>query len=252
VRMIVADRRLTPVSSGALIQRLIEIETYRVLALLGLPMAQKLAPSVRRIEMALPELLRSMGKTQGLDANRTMLDKLTVFATEIESGAAESLYRFGATRAYGELVSLRLQAIKETPVPHHSTLSSFLARRFQPALRTCTSLENRQALLSTKIARIAELLRTRVDIEMESQNIEELRQMAERQRLQLRLQQTVEGLSVAAITYYVSSVAYLIFDGLHEWGLPISPAVWTAAAVPFVFLAVTLVVWRIRHANRHI
>lgn len=250
VRFLVVDRRLSPMSAGALAQRLLEIETYRLLALTGLPLAQKLAPSVRSIETALPTLLRSMNERRGLDANRDLLDQLTLLATDLESGAAESLYRFGATRAYGDLVRRRLEALKEVRVPGHSTLGSFLARRFEPALGTCAALEARQSDLSAKIARAAELLRTRVDVEMESQNMEELRQMAERQRLQLRLQQTVEGLSVAAITYYVSSILHLLFEGAHDAGWRIDPQVATAAAVPFVAGLVAWQVWRIRRRHR--
>ena len=200
VRLLVIDATLSPQSAGALVQRLLEIETYRMLALLGLPLAQRLAPAIRRIESELPTLLLSMERERGLAADRALLDRLTALATELETGAAESLYRLGATRAYHALVLSRLDAIRESRAPHHTTFASFMARRLSPAMLTCANAEERQANLSSKIARIAELLRTRVDIELESQNADQIRQMAERVRLQLRLQQTVEGLSIAAIT----------------------------------------------------
>ncbi len=73
--------------------------------------------------------------------------------------------------------------------------------------------------------------------------------MAERVRLQLRLQQTVEGLSIAAITYYISSVLHLLFEGAHSSGLHVDANVATGAAVPIVFAAVAFVVWRIRHTH---
>ncbi|MDE2578148.1 MAG: DUF3422 domain-containing protein [Hyphomicrobiales bacterium] len=250
VRILIADRTLSPASAGALAQRLIEIETYRMLALLGLPMAQRLVPVVRRIESELPALLLSMKNESGLEANRALLEKLTALATELETGSAESHFRFGATRAYAELVRARLDAIKEKRIPHHSTFSSFLARRLNPAIRTCANIEERQNELGRKIARIAELLRTRVDVELESQNADQIRQMAERVRLQLRLQQTVEGLSVAAITYYISSVLHLLFEGMHGAGFHVNPAVATGLSVPFVLALVGYTVWRIRHAHK--
>lgn len=250
VRMLVADKNLSPQSAGALVQRLLELETYRMLALLGLPMAQRLAPSIRRIEGELPALLASMERERGLEANRALLDRLTALATELEAGAAASLFRFGATRAYHELVRARLEAVRETRMAHYSNFGSFLDRRLSPAIRTCATIEQSQANLSSKIARIAELLRTRVDVELESQNTDQITQMAERVRLQLRLQQTVEGLSIAAITYYVSSVLHLVFEGAHEAGLHFNPSLATGAAVPLVFAAVAFVVWRIRHRHK--
>jgi uncharacterized membrane-anchored protein len=74
--------------------------------------------------------------------------------------------------------------------------------------------------------------------------------MGERVRLQLRLQQTVEGLSIAAITYYVASVFHLIFDGLHVRGWPVEPTVATALMLPFIFVAVAFTIWRVRHRHR--
>ena len=170
------------------------------------------------METELPALMRKMQDSAGLEANRMLLDRLTAIAAELETASAESTFRFNATRAYDELIGLRLEAVKEMRIPHHSTLGSFLARRLAPAIRTCASVQERQLDLSSKIARLANLLRTRVDIELESQNGAQLRQMAERVRLQLRLQQTVEGLSIAAITYYISSVVHLLFEGAHAAG----------------------------------
>jgi uncharacterized membrane-anchored protein len=250
VRVLVIDRGLGPERAGALAQRVLEVETYRTLALLGLPEAQRLAPSVNHIERRLAEVTEAMRRSEGLSANHKLLDNLTGLAAELEAGAAASLFRFGASRAYSEIVQLRLQTVGERPVGGYPTWSSFLARRMAPAMRTCTTMAERQADLSTKLARAANLLRTRVDVEVEQQNRALLRSMNERTRLQLRLQATVEGLSVAAISYYVVSLfAYLIKAG-HEAGLPIDPALATAAFVPIAVLSVWWVVRRIR--RRHI
>lgn len=249
VRILVVDRGLTPAQGGALVQRLLEIETYRVLALLGLPQAQELGPSVRRIETELPRLMQEMQRSEGFEANHRLLDRLTALAAELEAGAAGSLFRFGATRAYDELIRLRLEAIGERPIAGLASWSGFLSRRFAPAMRTCAATEERQASLSRKLARAAQLLRTRVDVDLESQNRDLLRAMNERARLQLRLQQTVEGLSVAAITYYVASLAHLVLEGLHKAGVPVDPTIGTAVVVPFALAGVALVVRRIR--RRH-
>ena len=249
IRILVIDRGLDPERAGAAVQRVLELETYRTLALLGLPEAQRLAPSINRIERRLGEVTEQMRSTEGLTANHKLLDELTALAAELEAGGAASLFRFGASRAYNEIVQLRLQTLGERPVKGFSTWSSFLARRMAPAMRTCVMIEERQANLSTKLARAANLLRTRVDVELEQQNRDLLQSMNERTRLQLRLQATVEGLSVAAITYYVVGLFSYVAEAASEAGVPIHPGYATAAVVPFVALFIWGLVRRIRKRN---
>lgn len=251
VRILVADRGMDAERAGALVQRVIEVETYRTLALLGLPEAQRLAPSIAACERRLVEVTEQMRRASDLASNHKLLDELTALAAEVEAGAAASVFRFGASRAYEEIVEQRLQTIGERKVGGLPTWTSFLARRMKPALRTCVTIENRQSSLSLKLARAANLLRTRVDVELEQQNQELLKSMNARTRLQLRLQTTVEGLSVAAITYYaVGLFAYLV-KAAHDSGrMLIEPSIVTAAFVPIAALAIWWTVRRIR--KKHI
>ncbi len=250
VRILVVDRGLGAERAGALVQRVVELETYRTLALLGLPEAQRLSPSITRIEKRLAEVTEEMRRTEKLTDNHRLLDELTALAAELEAGAAASLYRFGASRAYNEIVQLRLQTIGERKVGGLPTWSSFLARRMAPAMRTCITTEERQANLSRKLAGAANLLRTRVDVEMERQNRDLLKSMNERTRLQLRLQATVEGLSVAAISYYVVGLFSYLVKAAHDTGrLPFEPSYATAVFVPVAVLAIWWVVRRIRRRN---
>ena len=250
VRILCIDRSLGPERTGALVKRLIETETYRTLALLGLPEAQRLTPSINRIEARLGEVTEEMRRTDRLVDNHRLLEELTALAAELEAGAAASLFRFGASRAYNEIVQLRLQTIGERKVGGFPTWTSFLARRMAPAMRTCATTEERQANLSEKLARAANLLRTRVDVELERQNRDLLKSMNERTRLQLRLQTTVEGLSVAAVSYYVVGLFGYLIKGVHDEGVPVDISLATALFVPVAVLAIWWVVRRIR--RRHI
>ncbi len=249
VRILVADRSLTPAQAGALTQRLLEIETYRLLALLGLPMAQRLAPSVKAIEDGLTRIAQATTETDGIAADAELLHELTALAARAEADAAASSYRFGASRAYDGIVQQRLAAIGERSQSGHPTIAAFLSRRLAPAMRTCATVEERQANLSRKLTRAANLLRTRVDVGIEQQNRDLLTAMNQRAHMQLRLQQTVEGLSVAAISYYVIGLIGHVLEGLHDGGLGLDPALWSALAVPVVVLLVWRVVHRIR--RRH-
>jgi uncharacterized membrane-anchored protein len=249
VRILVLDRGLGPERAGALVQRIVELETYRTLALLGLPEAQRLSPSISRIETRLAEVTEEMRGTEKLIDNHRLLDELTALAAELEAGAAASLFRFGASRAYNEIVQLRLQTIGERKVGGLPTWSSFLARRMSPAMRTCLTTKARQTNLSEKLARAANLLRTRVDVDIERQNRDLLKSMNERTRLQLRLQTTVEGLSVAAVSYYVVGLFGYLVKGLHDEGVPVDISLATALFVPVAVLAIWFVVRRIRRRN---
>lgn len=247
VRMLVLDRRLTPGEAGSLVRCLLEAETYRTLALLGLPEAEAAGPAIRRIETELPLLFQQIQTGEGLDASRELLAHLTALAAELEAGAAHSLYRFGATRAYHELVSQRLDAIGESALPDLPALATFLTRRLTPAIRTCAATEARQENLSQKLARAAQLLRTRVDIELESQNKDLLSKMNDRFQLQLKLQQAVKGVSIAAITYYLLSILHILFEGAHRKIDALDPVLATALAVPFVL---ALMLWMFRRRGK--
>ncbi len=170
------------------------------------------------------------------------LAEITRLAAELEAGAALSLYRFGASRAYYGIVQERIRALGETGVPGYETLGTFLERRLAPAMRTCQSIEEQQANLSRKLARATALLRSWVDVELERQNATLLASMNRRARLQLRLQQTVEGLSVAAISYYVVGLFGYLAKALSHDILPVDPGVLTGAFVPIALIGVWLTV----------
>ncbi len=249
-RILIADQGLTPVMLGALVQRLLEVETYRSFAMLGLPEAMRVSPALRRGEEMLVNISQAMRESRGLEGNSALLEALVAQTAELEAEAAASAYRFGATKAYADIVRSRLATLAEKPVDGYSTPQAVLQRRMAPALRTCQSISDRQADLSRKLARAANLLRTRVDVEMQSQNRVQLESMNQRARLQLRLQQTVEGLSVAAVSYYVLGLFGYVFKGAHEAGLlRLEPALATALALPVVVVGMWLIVRRIRKSH---
>ncbi|MDE2517462.1 MAG: DUF3422 domain-containing protein [Rhodospirillales bacterium] len=253
VMLLVRDRGMGETRAGALVQRVLEIETYRTLALLALPETQRLMPVMARIEAGLARVTHAMTETAGgLETDHRLLDELTRLAAALEAEAAASQFRFTAARAYDEIVAQRLGAIGEAALDPWPSLSAFLARRLAPAMRTCQMLERRQDALATRLARGANLLRTRVDVAIEQQNRDLLRSMNARTALQLRLQHTVEGLSIAAISYYVLALIGHVLDGLaaRGWLLGLSSVAVQAMAVPPVVLAVALLLRRVRrHAS---
>jgi uncharacterized membrane-anchored protein len=247
-RILVIDRGMTDRVRGALCQRLIDIETYRTLATLGLSLARSLSPDIRRMEDRLTAITQDM-KLEARENADDLLAQVTALAAELEASAALSLYRFGASRAYYAIVRERIAALGETPAPGHETLGSFLEKRLGPAMRTCQSMEERQANLSRKLSRATTLIRSWIDVELERQNSALLQSMNRRVKLQLRLQQTVEGLSVAAISYYVVGLfSYLAKSLEHEWP-SISASLLTGLFVPVALVSIWLIVRSIRRGH---
>lgn len=245
----VIDQGLNPGEAGPLAQRILEVETYRTLALLGFPEAQRQTPTLRRIETELPHLIETMKAGGDVGQSQTLLDRLSELSADLEAASAASAYRFGATRAYADLMRVRLASLGETASEEGPSWEAFFARRLNPALRTCASVEDRQAALSRKLTRAAQLLRTRVEVGLQMQNRDLLTAMNRRAQLQLRLQHTVEGLSVAAISYYLASLLHLVVEGAHVAWPRFDPTIVTASMVPLVVLVVWRTVARIRGAH---
>ena len=86
----------------------------------------------------------------------------------------------------------------------------------------------------------------RVDLTRERQNQALLESMNSRARLQLRLQSTVEGLSVAAVTYYVSALVGHAAEAFRTAGMRIDPDLATGISIPVVALAAWYGIHRIR------
>jgi len=249
IRILLCNGSLNKWQLGPLVQRVLEFETYRTLALLGLIEAHKISPQVRDIENELARLSQEMRNANQLEQNRALLDALTRLAADLEAQAVASSYRFGATRAYAKITEMRLETIGETSLEGYSSWGGFMSRRLTPAMRTCHAITDRQADLSRKLTRAANLLRTRVDVEIERQNRDLLSSMNERSSLQLRLQQTVEGLSVAAISYYIVGLVGYVAKALKEIGIKIEPFVITGASVPIVLGIAWVILARIRRAH---
>jgi uncharacterized membrane-anchored protein len=246
-RVLLLDRRLTRNQAGRTMQRLFEIEAYRMMALLALPIARRQSPRLQVIERSLAALTDGIGSADH-DAQRdeALLHDLTRLAAEIESGLSASQFRFGACRAYADLVTARIAELRERRLPGLQTIDEFMTRRFRPAVATCQTVSQRLHDLSERISQASGLLRTRVEIARERQNQDLLASMDRRARLQLRLQQTVEGLSVAAIAYYVAGLIGYGAKALEAAGLPLDPNLATGLSVPFVALAVYLALRRAR------
>jgi uncharacterized membrane-anchored protein len=243
-RFLVLDRSFTPRQAGRMLQRLFEIEAYRMMALLALPIARRQAAQILAMDRALAILTGHIARET--DTDEALLGELTRLAAEVESTLVASQFRYGASRAYYDLVRTRISELRERRIPGIQTIDEFMTRRLAPAMATCVTVSQRLRELSERVSQASGLLSTRVDIARERQNQALLASMERRARLQLRLQQTVEGLSIAAITYYVVGLVGYGAKALEASGLGVQPDVAVGAAIPIVAVLVTLALHRAR------
>lgn len=231
---------------GRIVQRMCEIETYKTMSMLGFARARHLQPKLNDLDSQLTGLMSEMAG-EDTSAERTLNNLLTISA-ELEALSAQSSFRFGATGAYEALVNQRIEALREDRYRGRQHFAEFMMRRYAPAMRTVNSAERRLEAMSNRSIRASNLLRTRVDVERSAQNQSLLESLDKRSDLQLRLQRTVEGLSVVAIGYYaVSLVGYLIYPLTQVTG--ISKGMLTAMAVLPV---VVLVWWMMRRIKKSV
>jgi len=237
--LVVAPLGTSQARAGRISQRLLELETYRLMALRGLPVVKALGPELAQAETTLADITaRLEGNTA---SDQQLLDQLVAMAARVERYVALHSYRFSATQAYNTLVVQRIAELREKVMPGTQTIGEFMQRRLSPAMATVAATAQRLATLSERVSRTSALLRTRVDIATEQQNQQLLEKLTRGQELQLRLQTTVEGLSIAAISYYVVSLLHYAAKALIASGVPINPEIAVGTSVPFVLWGV----WRI-------
>jgi len=260
-RFVVRDLDLRDMQGGRLVQRILEIETYRMMALLGLPHAQQAAPVLNAIENDLATLTAAMvdadhdvhGAVVNADEEQ-VLHRITGLAARIEKMSLQNSYRFSASQAYFRLVKARIEELRESRVEGVPTIGEFMERRLAPAMDTCASIARRQEALAERIAHTNDLLRTRIGIVQEQQNRKILESMNARAAQQFRLQQAVEGLSVAAISYYMVGLFGYLGKALKGLGVPINPDISTGLMVPVFAIFVWLGLRRLHksmHGARH-
>ena len=238
----------SPRRVGRIVQRLCEIETYRAMSMLGLARARELGARLNALD---PQLLDLVASIDGNPPHpEATLHNLLAISAELERLAVQSFFRFGATTAYEAILHQRIAALRESRMTGRQTFAEFMMRRYDPAMRTVKSAEVRLHSMMDRARHAADLLRTRVDVDRSAQNQKLLESMDRRADLALRLQHTVEGLSVVAISYYsVNLAAYLAYPATEA--LAISKGMATAILTPLVILAVWLMVRRIRRHMEH-
>ena len=234
-RILISGANLDPLQAGRIVQRLLEIETYRMMALLALPLAHTLSFQISRIEVRMSEIAGRLAEIEGLEETRDVLAQLSRLWVEIEGITARASFRFDATRAYYDVLQQRIQRLREERIEGLQTIGEFLERRVAPAMGTCAATARRIENLARRLARASSLLNTQVDVALQAQNRDLLASMDRRAGMQARLQRTLELISICALTYYLSGLLGVALRALNRSGLEFDVELITGAAIPAMF-----------------
>ena len=248
--LVLASSQTSENRSGRIAQRLLELETYRIMSLLSLPVAKKLSAKLAQTEIQLVEITKRLEKK--IDSDEVLLNDLAGLSAEVESITAENSYRFSAARAYDGIVRERISEMREQPLSGIQTVGEFMQRRLAPAMATVNATSERLAALAQRLSRASALLRTRVDIATEAHNQELLEKLTKGQALQLRLQSTVEGLSIAAISYYVVSLILYLGKAMEGAGVNINPEMLAGFSTPVVLFVSWKLIQRIHRSLKEL
>lgn len=249
-RLFVIDNSGSDMVRGRFVQRLLEVDMYRIAALLALPLAQAAQPALTRHEATLAGMLADMSDTPDMGRDREVLQRLSQAAADIEAIGTQTAYRFAAAQAYYRIVLERIEQLREDRAEGRERLGLFITRRLAPAMRTCEAVTVRQMAISTRIDRVTQLLATRVEVSVQEQNADLLQSMDRNAKHQIRLQETVEGLSAIAITYYGVGIVLYVAKGIAATGfgaMP-SPTIVGAVAAPILFIATLFSLRKLRRS----
>lgn len=238
-----------PLEAGRLTQRLIEVETYRSMALLGLPLARSVSPDLSSMEDELSEITHALSALGETHDNHALLKRLSDLLAANDALATRTAFRFSASRAYQALVQNRLELLQERKEGQYPTISNFLSARLDPAIETCNAVETRQNRLSSDVARTTNLMRTGITLDMERQNGALLDDMVRRTRLQMRFNRMLQGISVAGLAYYLVGLFAFVAKGLKEAEIipaALSAEMVDAISVPFAILIAWAFMARVR------
>ena len=232
-RIMLVNHGMSAAQTGRVMQRLFEIETYRMMALLALPVAQDLKPVLDEDETELADIAQALIDPEAHDEQQ-LLERLTRLSARSQNRHLSSSYRFSAADAYYDIVQQRIHELREGRIPGLQTFEEFTERRLAPAVKTYRAVGRRQQSILEQMARATKLLSTKIDIARQQQNQSLLASMNRRAKAQLRLQATVEGLSVAAVTYYVVGLVGILAEGAAASGLPLNKAIVMGVSIPIV------------------
>lgn len=235
------------------VDAIVRIETYYHLLLMQKPLFSAAIDQAYKFEQVHLKQREIITEHIGHANSQTLqrwLNSLTQDLLKTNRMAGRLHFELSASVPYDKILHSTLSSVVEKPLESYRPLSDYVLSGITGVAEGYQQLLRRIDTLRGGFEGIISIIRTRVDLIVEAQNLALLQSVDKTTKNQVILQHTVEGLSVIVIAYYLSGLAGYIFKGLSELGwltnYNLASAIFVPAAIGIAF-AVTVVSKKILH-----
>lgn len=204
-----------------IVDAIVRIETYYHLLLMQKPLfsaAIDQAYKFEQVHLQQREIITEhIGHADSLTLQR-WLNGLTQDLLKTTRLAGKLHFELSSSVPYDKIVHRTLASLDERPLPLYRPLSDYVLSGVTGVAEGYQQLLKRIDTLRSGFEGIISIIRARVDLMLQSQNLTLLVSVDKTTKSQAILQHTVEGLSVIVIAYYLSGLMGYLFKGLQEMG----------------------------------
>jgi uncharacterized membrane-anchored protein len=229
-----------------IVDAIVRIETYYHLLLMQKPLFSAAIDQVYKFEqvhLKQREIITSHIAHADSQALQRWLNTLTQDLLKTNRIAGKLHFELSASLPYDKIVHATLGSLAEQPMESCRPISDYVLGGITGVAEGYQQLLKRIDTLRNGFEGIISIIRTRVDLIVEAQNLALLQSVDKTTKSQVLLQNTVEGLSVIVIAYYLAGLAGYVFKGLQEIGwlknANIASAVFVPIAIGLAFAVTT-------------
>lgn len=217
---------LGPTRAGAsrlkeIVDAVVRIETYYHLLLMQKPLFSAAIDQVYKFEqvhLKQREIISGHIAHANSQTLQRWLNSLTQDLLKTNRIAGKLHFELSASVPYDKIVHTTLASLNEKPLDAYRPVSDYVLSGITGVAEGYQQLLKRIDTLRSGFEGIISIIRARVDLILEGQNLTLLQSVDKTTKSQVILQHTVEGLSVIVIAYYVAGLGGYIFKGLQEMG----------------------------------
>ncbi|TKB68282.1 MAG: DUF3422 domain-containing protein [Nitrospira sp.] len=236
-----------------IVDAIVRIETYYHLLLMQKPLfsaAVDQAYKFEQVHLKQREIISEhIGHADSLTLQR-WLNGLTQDLLKTTRLSGRLHFELSASIPYDKIVHRTLASLDERPLPLYRPISEYVLSGITGVAEGYQQLLKRMETLRSGFEGTISIIRARVDLMLQSQNLTLLMSVDKTTKSQAILQYTVEGLSVIVIAYYLSGLMAYIFKGLHAMGWLRDADIAAALFVPFsigLALGITIIGRKLLH-----
>lgn len=230
-----------------IVDAIVRIETYYHLLLMQKPLFSAAIDQVYKFEqvhLKQREIITQHIAHADSQALQRWLNTLTQDLLKTNRIAGKLHFELSASLPYDKIVHATLASTAEQSMDSYRPISDYVVSGITGVAEGYQQLLRRIDTLRAGFEGIIAIIRTRVDLIVESQNLALLQSVDKTTKSQVILQHTVEGLSVIVIAYYLAGLASYVFKGLYELGwlgnANVASAIFVPVAIGLAFLITTV------------